>query len=169
MDSVILVNDQDVEIGTMEKMLAHQKGLLHRAFSVVLFNSRGEVLLQKRAATKYHSAGLWTNTCCSHPKPGEAIDDTIRKRLDFEMGIEARTTFSYKFIYKTNLEHDLIEFEYDHVYTGIFDGRPQINVHEVEDWKFMGMEDLKHDIARNPGAYTYWFKLIVQHPNLLAA
>ncbi len=169
MDKVILVDENDNAIGSMEKMEAHRKGFLHRAFSILLFNSHGEVLLQKRASTKYHSGGLWTNTCCSHPQPNESIEEAIRKRLLHEMGIDAQTAFAYKFLYKINLDKDLIENELDHVFTGTFDGVPNVNKDEVEDWKFISMEALHVDIAQNPDAYTHWFKLIMQHPQLTAA
>lgn len=161
MEKVVLVNEHDEEVGTMEKLEAHQKGILHRAFSVLLFNSNGEILLQKRASKKYHSAGLWTNTCCSHPRPGESIKESITRRLQEEMGITADTDFSFSFIYKTELENGLIEHELDHVYVGSFNDTPQINTEEVEDWKFESMERLKKDIHANPTLYTFWFKEIL--------
>src|SRR5687768_14610065 len=136
MEQVILVDNDDNAIGTMEKMEAHQKGCLHRAFSVILYNSQGDMLIQKRSAAKYHSAGLWTNACCSHPLPGENIKDATRRRLKEELGIDVSTEFRYKFIYKANLDGGLIEHELDHVFTGLFDGRPHINEDEVSDWKF---------------------------------
>jgi isopentenyl-diphosphate Delta-isomerase len=163
---VILVDSNDNAIGTMEKMEAHHKGLLHRAFSVLLFNSEGKVLIQKRASSKYHSAGLWTNTCCSHPQPGEKIEDAARRRLNEEMGIDVHTKFAFKFIYKAALDHQLTEHELDHVFTGTYDGEPKINHNEVEDWKYADLRWLKKDIVENPGRYTYWFKLIVNDPKL---
>jgi len=166
MEHVILVDERDDAIGTMEKIEAHEKGLLHRAFSILLFNSKGEVLLQKRSRKKYHSGGLWTNTCCSHPQPNEQIEEATRRKLKQEMGIEAKTEFAYKFIYKTNLDKNLIEHEYDHVYTGIFDGQPIINNDEVEDWKFVDVKTLQQDVERNPSEYTHWFKLILKHEAL---
>jgi isopentenyl-diphosphate Delta-isomerase len=166
MDHVILVDLEDNAIGTMEKMEAHKKGALHRAFSILVFNSKGEMLIQKRAKTKYHSGGLWTNTCCSHPLPQESIEATVRKRLNYEMGIDIVPEFLYKFIYQTNLDHHLIEHEVDHVFTAIFNGVPQINLEEVEDWKFINLDELKHSIKSNPQEYTYWFKLIVDHAEL---
>lgn len=166
MEHVILVDANDNVIGSMEKLEAHQKGLLHRAFSVVLFNSAGKMLLQKRAAGKYHSAGLWTNTCCSHPQPGEPIADAARRRLFEEMGIDLQPEFAYSFIYETPLDHDLTEHELDHVFIGTFDGTPNINTQEVEDWKLISMDELRHDIEQYPDTYTYWFKLIVNHPHL---
>ncbi len=166
MEEVILVDQDDNVIGTMEKMEAHRKGLLHRAFSVVIFNSKGEILLQKRALSKYHSGGLWTNACCSHPLPDESMDMATQRKLKQEMGIDLKVKYAYKFIYRTNLDNGLIEHEYDHVFTGTFDGEPVINKHEVEDWKFISPEHLLLDVKLNPRNYTYWFKLILdQHYN----
>jgi isopentenyl-diphosphate delta-isomerase len=150
----------------MEKLEAHQKGLLHRAFSVVLFNRHGQVLLQKRAAGKYHSAGLWTNTCCSHPQPGERVEQAARRRLLEEMGIDLQPEFAYTFIYKAPLDHNLTEHELDHVYIGTFDGTPNINTTEVQDWKFMSLAELRTDMRLHPQHYTYWFRLIVDDPRL---
>src|SRR6187549_163631 len=145
MEKVILVNEHDNAIGSMEKLEAHQRGLLHRAFSILLFNSKGEVLLQKRSKQKYHSGGLWTNTCCSHPHPDEAMADATRRKLKQEMGIDIKPEFIYKFIYKANLDNNLIEYEYDHVFTGQFDGIPDVNADEVEDWKFIDIQKLRKD------------------------
>jgi isopentenyl-diphosphate Delta-isomerase len=164
MEEVIIVNRNDEAVGKMEKMEAHVKGELHRAFSVVIFNSKGELLLQKRASTKYHSAGLWTNTCCSHPRPGEPLENAIHRRLQQEMGIDTELMFSHKFIYRTKLEKDLIEHEYDHVYTGTTDEQPSINLNEVEDWKYAEPAWLRDDMRKNPHAYTHWFKLIMSDP-----
>jgi isopentenyl-diphosphate delta-isomerase len=166
MEMVILVDQNDKAIGTMEKMEAHRRGELHRAFSVLVFNSKGEILLQKRARHKYHSGGLWTNACCSHPLPGEKMEDAARRRLLEEMGIDLQPEFAYKFMYKTALDQNLIENEYDHVFTATFDGEPQINKEEVEAWKFADVALLKADMEENPEAYTYWFRLILQHPAL---
>lgn len=147
----------------MEKMEAHEKGLLHRAFSVLIFNSKGEMLLQKRARSKYHSGGLWTNTCCSHPAPNESVAEAAKRRLKEEMGIDAEPKFAYKFTYKTPLDQNLVEHEVDHVFTATFDGEPIINTNEVEDWKFVEINELLVDIGSNPYRYTEWFKLIIQH------
>ena len=166
MEHVILVDEFDNAIGTMEKLEAHRKGMLHRAFSVLLFNSKGEILLQKRAVGKYHSGGLWTNTCCSHPLPGESINEATRRKLIQEMGIDLNPEFAYKFIYKTNLDDNLIEYECDYVFIGTFDGNPIINDEEAEDWKFIDLSSLRTDIKENPDAYTYWFKLIINHTQL---
>lgn len=166
MEHVILVDEHDNELGLMEKMEAHHKGVLHRAFSVLLYNSKGEVLLQKRSANKYHSAGLWTNTCCSHPKPSEKMEEAVARRLKEEMGIDTQPAYAYKFLYQVVLDNNLIEHEMDHVYVGLFNKEPIINSHEVENWRFAGLEEVKEDIQQNPEAYTHWFKLIINHPEL---
>ncbi len=161
MEHVILVDTEDKVLGTMEKLEAHQKGLLHRAFSVLLFNDEGKILLQKRSKNKYHSSGLWTNACCSHPLPGESVAEASRRRLKEEMGIELQPAFSHTFIYKARLDNNLTEHELDHVFIGTFNGTPHINVNEVEDWKFVDVAWLKRDVIANPLHYTEWFKLIV--------
>ncbi|SHI02852.1 isopentenyl-diphosphate delta-isomerase [Chryseolinea serpens] len=166
MDHVILVDERDNEFGTMDKMEAHIKGALHRAFSVLLFNSKGEILLQKRSAFKYHSAGLWTNTCCSHPKPGETMETAIKRRLMEEMGIDLQPEYLFKFIYHVELSNNLIEHELDHVYIGQFNGEPIINSVEVERWKYAEPAAVKKDMLQNPEAYTYWFSLILNRPEL---
>lgn len=166
MEHVILVDEHDTMIGTAEKLEAHQKGLLHRAFSILLFNSNGELLLQKRATEKYHSGGLWTNTCCSHPLPDESLHDATRRKLKQEMGIDAVTEFAYTFIYKTSLDKNLIEHELDHVFIGTFNDKPIINKEEVEDWKYIDLKTLREDIEAYPEKYTYWFRLIVNHPEI---
>jgi len=164
MEEIILVDEHDNAIGTMEKMEAHRRGILHRAFSVVLFNSSGELLLQRRADNKYHSGGLWTNTCCSHPLPNESINDAAQRRLKYEMGIDLKPEFAFKFIYKTSLDKSLIEHELDYVFIGTFDGKPAINTDEVSDWKFMSVSELKNDIKLYPENYTVWFRVMVDHP-----
>lgn len=170
-EHVILVDEQDNEVGLMEKLEAHQKGLLHRAFSVLLFNSKGELLLQKRAMCKYHSGGLWSNTCCSHPMPGENIQHATTRKLKQEMGINLIPQFAYKFVYKAYLDHNLTEYELDHVFTATFEGIPQANPDEVEDWRFVDITTLKKEMADKPSAFTAWFHLIMNHPQfeLLAA
>jgi isopentenyl-diphosphate delta-isomerase len=165
MEHVILVDEADNAVGTMEKLEAHQKGALHRAFSILLSNSKGEWLLQKRSGKKYHSAGLWTNTCCSHPRPGEDMEDAMARKLEQEMGIRATLHFAYKFIYKTPLD-DLTEHEVDYVYIGVSDQEPQINTEEVEDWRYVSPAEIEKEISENPGAFTHWFKLMVPMPNL---
>lgn len=166
MEEVILVDKHDNVLGTMEKMEAHQTGVLHRAFSVLIFNSEGDLLLQKRSAAKYHSGGLWTNACCSHPSLKEPIDETVRKRLKHEMGIDLNPTFAYTFLYRAPLDKGLMEHELDYVFTAQFDGEPIINPDEVEDWKFISLESLMEDVGTNPHRYTAWFKLMLEHPIL---
>jgi isopentenyl-diphosphate delta-isomerase len=163
MDHVVLVDEDDQPLGSMDKLEAHQKGVLHRAFSVLVYNSKGDILVQQRASTKYHSAGLWTNTCCSHPRPGESMLEASTRRLREEMGIEAEPRFLYKFIYRVDLDGDLVEHEVDHVFSANFDGQPKANPHEVQDWKFIPVTELLRDVAEHPENYTYWFRLILDH------
>lgn len=158
---VVLVDEQDREIGMIDKLEAHQKGLLHRAFSVLVFNSQGSLLLQKRASHKYHTPGLWTNTCCSHPQPGEPVEIAAARRLMEEMGISCELKRIYSFTYKATFENGLIEHELDHVFVGVSDDIPQINKDEVEDFRYSSIEDVTADIHTSPEAYTYWFKRIV--------
>ena len=165
MEHVILVDTNDRPIGTMEKMEAHKKGALHRAFSILLFDRAGRMLIQKRAEVKYHSRGLWTNTCCSHPLPGETLERATRRRLKEEMGIDLQPVFSHSFIYRAELDQDLIEHEFDHVFVGKFDGVPQVNKKEVGDWKYVDLQWLKQDIEEHPERYTEWFKLIIRQPS----
>lgn len=164
MEQVILVDEHDRETGVMEKMEAHRKGILHRAISVVVFNSNGEILLQQRAYNKYHSAGLWTNTCCSHPRPGESTADAARRRLREEMGLDLQPEFAYSFRYKAALENNLTEHELDHVFTAIHDELPQVNPNEVVNWKYMSLTDLHLAVLQNPHEFTSWFRLMLSHP-----
>jgi isopentenyl-diphosphate delta-isomerase len=157
-EKVVLVDENDNEVGTERKTRAHQQGRLHRAFSIFVFNSKGELLIQKRAKTKYHSGGLWANTCCSHPRPGEPIEKAAHRRLKEEMGFECELKKAFSFTYRAEFENGLIEHEYDHVFIGKFDGEPQPDPEEVEDWKWVDTEELKKDIKENPDSYTYWFK-----------
>lgn len=161
MEKVILVDVNDIAIGEMEKMEAHRKGLLHRAFSVFIFNSKGELLLQRRALNKYHSPGLWTNTCCSHPRPNESTIDGAKRRLFEEMGMETELQHHFSFTYHATLDNDLIEHEFDHVFTGITDQLPTINLTEVNSHKYLNLDELKMDIHLNPQNYTIWFKIIL--------
>ena len=161
MEQVILVDEKDTNIGVMEKLEAHRKGVLHRAFSILLFDNKGNILLQQRAHEKYHSAGLWTNTCCSHPRPDENLSDATSRRLQEEMGIHTSLDFRYKFIYKAELGN-LIEHEYDHVFTGSFEGTPNINPVEVADWKFMRPAEILEDISQHPSRYSAWFQMIMR-------
>lgn len=157
---VILVDANDNPVGSMPKMEAHEKGLLHRAFSVLIFNSAGELLLQRRALDKYHSGGLWTNTCCSHPRPGEATADAAARRLREEMGLSAPLEHYTSFIYGTELDHGLREHEFDHVYIGRSDDAPIIDRSEVAEYRYMSPEDISRDMAANPGRYSVWFRII---------
>jgi isopentenyl-diphosphate Delta-isomerase len=143
MEQVILVNEQDEPLGLMEKMEAHEKGILHRAFSVFLFNDRHQLLLQKRALTKYHSGGLWTNTCCSHPRENEEVLDAGNRRLREEMGIQSQLTNVFSFVYRAELDNNLIEHELDHVLVGTFNDTPQPNPEEVMDWKYIDLEEIR--------------------------
>lgn len=159
MQQVVLVDEQDQEVGVMEKMEAHKKALLHRAFSVFIFNSKGEMLLQQRAKIKYHSGGLWTNACCSHPGPGETVIDAAHKRLKEEMGFTTNLHKAFDFVYKTTFDNGLTEYEYDHVLTGTYDGEIHPDSEEVEDYCFLSMEDLLSSLNTHPDRYTEWFKI----------
>lgn len=161
MEKVVLVNKKDEEVGTEEKLKAHQKGKLHRAFSVFLFNKKGDFLIQKRAESKYHSPGLWTNTCCSHPKPNEELKKAAQRRLKEEMGISCDLKKKFNFIYKAEMGN-LTEHEFDHVFFGEFNGKPKPNKKEVSDWKRISPVDLRKDIKKNPWKYTPWFKIIIK-------
>jgi isopentenyl-diphosphate Delta-isomerase len=159
MEKVILVDESDQEKGFEEKMSAHRQGLLHRAFSVFLFNSNGELLIQQRAATKYHSPLLWSNTCCSHPRPGEATLDAAYRRCKEEMGIEPPLLHAFSFIYKATLDQGLIEHEYDHVFIGTSNEVPLINPQEVAAYKWVKLYDLKNEVEDHPSHYTVWFAI----------
>ncbi|MGB5435052.1 MAG: isopentenyl-diphosphate Delta-isomerase [Maribacter sp.] len=161
-EEVILVNTLNEQIGTMPKMEAHEKAVLHRAFSVFIMNDRGETMLQQRAAHKYHSPLLWTNTCCSHQRVGETNIEAGRRRLQEEMGFTADLKELFSFIYKAPFDNGLTEHELDHVMMGNFNGKPIINPEEVADFKWMKPEDVQIDIAENPQQYTVWFKIIFE-------
>ena len=158
-EEVILVNEQDEQTGTIEKMEAHRKALLHRAFSVFIFNPKGEMLLQQRAMGKYHSAGLWTNTCCSHPRPGEEIEAAALRRLKEEMGIDGLIKKIFDFVYRSEFENGLTEYEFDHVYSGTYSGQLNPDQKEVKDYCFRTMEDIEHDLKYHPEKYSSWFKI----------
>ena len=164
-DYVILVDANDNEIGSMQKMEAHQKALLHRAISVFICNSNGEWLLQKRSSQKYHSKGLWTNTSCSHPSPGESSLDAANRRLWEEMGLKADLVEVFNFTYKEPLDNELTEHELDHVFFGVSDDKPVINIDEVDDWKYISFNELQADIEKKPENYTVWFLKIFERVN----
>ena len=156
---VILVNEQDVEIGRMEKLEAHQKAILHRAFSVFIFNKKGEMLLQQRARNKYHSAELWTNACCSHPSPGEDTMTAANRRLVEEMGFSTPLTKIFEFTYKSHYENGLTEHEFDHVYSGTFDGAIKPDPDEVKDYCFKSLDEIEATLISHPSKYTSWFHI----------
>lgn len=160
MENVILVNELDEPIGEMEKMEAHEKGLLHRAFSVFIFNDQNELLLQKRASSKYHSGGLWSNSCCSHPRNGETVVEAGERRLTEEMGFTVPLNAVFSFIYKAELDNSLTEHELDHVLIGRYNDAPNINPEEVEDWDYVNLDALAEDMNQLPENYTEWFKIV---------
>ncbi|MEO7522852.1 MAG: isopentenyl-diphosphate Delta-isomerase, partial [Ferruginibacter sp.] len=151
---VILVNEKDEAVATMDKMEAHQKGLLHRAFSIFIFNRNGEMLLQQRAEEKYHSASLWTNACCSHPLPGEHVADAAHRRLKEEMGFDTELVEAFHFTYKSVFENGLTEHEYDHVFTGVYDGAMNPDNREVKDHRFDEMKNIRTDMLIRSEKYT---------------
>jgi isopentenyl-diphosphate delta-isomerase len=161
-ENVILVDDNDNEIGLMAKTEAHKKALLHRAISVFIFNSAGEWLLQRRAFNKYHSGGLWTNACCTHPLPNENNIDAANRRLKEEMGMHGSLKELFSFTYKETLDNELTEHELDHVFVGTTDLMPTINTDEVAEYKYISYDDLIRDIQKNPNNYTVWFKKIIE-------
>ena len=166
---VVLVDENDKEVGTMEKMEAHLNGVLHRAFSVIIFNDKGEMLLQQRALDKYHSGGLWTNACCSHPYPGEDIKTAGERRLNEEMGIKTKLDSVGSFTYHCKFSNGLTEHEFDHVLKGIYNDDPIINPEEVETFKWMSIDLLKSNIILNPEQYTFWFLELVKQDFLILA
>ena len=159
-ENVILVNELDEQIGLMPKLEAHEKALLHRAFSVFVFNDKNELMLQQRALSKYHSPGLWTNTCCSHQREGESNLQAGTRRLQQEMGFVTSLEEKTSFIYKAPFDNGLTEHELDHILVGHYNDEPIINEEEVEAWKWLSLEDVKEDIRLNPDLYTAWFKII---------
>lgn len=161
-ENVILVNEKDEQIGVMEKIEAHEKALLHRAFSVFVYNDKNQVMLQRRSEGKYHSPGLWTNTCCSHQNEGETNIEAGKRRLQEEMGFTTDLKDTISFIYKAPFDNGLTEHEFDHVLVGKFNGEPKINPEEVVEWKWMELEALKKDLKESPDNYTAWFKIIFE-------
>lgn len=158
-ENVILVDQNDTEIGVMPKMEAHLAGVLHRAFSVFIFNTKGQLLLQQRALDKYHSGGKWANTCCSHPRIGEETKDAANRRLLEEMGMNCDLTYGFNFLYKADVQDGLLEHEYDHVYFGVSDDEPIINKAEVADYKYIELSALQNDLINQPQQYTEWLKI----------
>ncbi|UTW64857.1 isopentenyl-diphosphate Delta-isomerase [bacterium SCSIO 12643] len=161
-EQVVLVDQEDNQIGLMGKMEAHEKGLLHRAFSIFVFNSKGELLIQQRAHTKYHSAGEWANTCCSHQRDGESTLDAAHRRLQEEMGFDVELNEVFSFTYKKEFGNGLTEHEFDHVIFGQYDDAPVMNPEEVADWKYISIEDLKKDIELEPEKYTIWLQIALK-------
>lgn len=162
-DYLILVDEHDNEIGTAEKLAAHQNGWqLHRAFSVFVFNNAGQIMLQRRAMEKYHCPGLWTNTCCSHPRPGETSLAAATRRLEEEMGFVCPLEEKFAFSYRAEFDNGLTEHEFDHVFVGTYDKEPNLNPSEAMDWKWIDPKELLADIQKNPNIYTPWTKIIMQ-------
>ena len=158
-EMLILVDENDKALGTSDKLSVHQNGMLHRAFSIFVFNSMHELLLQQRADQKYHSGGLWTNTCCGHPRDGEETKTAVRRRLLEEMGVNCDLSFQFSFVYKAGFENGLTEHELDHVYFGKTDSIPEPDLVEVKNWKYMNIYRLKNDIVLNESNYSKWLKI----------
>ena len=158
-DTVILVNEQDEEIGSMDKLEVHRKAILHRAFSVFIFNEKGEMLLQRRALNKYHSGGLWTNACCSHPRPGETVEGAAARRLVEELGFSTDLHRIFSFLYKAPFDNGLTEHEYDHVFIGQYSGLVHPNPDEVGDFCYKQMDSIRDSLESHPHKYTEWFKI----------
>jgi len=161
-ENIILVDENDNEIGSGEKLEVHKQGKLHRAFSIFVFNSKKKLMLQKRAIGKYHCGGLWTNTCCSHPRVGENLEESTHRRLKEEMGFDCGLQKVFSFLYKSEFDNGLIENELDHVFVGKWDGTPVVSSEEVSDWKWIEVEELRTDIKENPDNYTPWFKVALE-------
>lgn len=160
-NQVVLVDKNNKKIGVEEKIKAHKEGKLHRAFSIFIFNSKGELLIQQRAKTKYHSENLWSNSVCSHPRPNESYIMATQRRLKEELGFTCKLKKSFCFIYNTGFQNGLTENEYDCVFTGKFDGKPKLNKKEVSNYKWVSIKDLKQDIKKNPNKYTIWLKIVL--------
>jgi len=159
---VVLVDKNNRKIGIKEKIKAHKEGKLHRAFSIFIFNSKGELLIQQRAKTKYHSGGLWSNTVCSHPKPNETYQQAVHRRLKEEMGFDCKLKKLFCFIYNTGFVNGLIENEYDYIFIGKFDGKLKPNIKEIMNYKWISIKELKKDIKKNPNKYTIWLKIALK-------
>ena len=158
-EQVILVSPDDIALGVATKKDVHRLGALHRAFSIFIFDSAGRMLLQRRAITKYHSGGLWTNTCCSHPRPGESTRAAAQRRLFEEMGFHCPLQTAFSFVYRADVGDGLIEHEYDHVFVGHFEGDPAPDPGEVDDWGWFGTAAVLRDLHESPGRYTFWFRI----------
>ena len=163
---VVLVDKKNTEIGTEDKLEAHKKGLLHRAFSIFIFNDKNEILLQQRSGTKYHSASLWSNTCCSHPYKDKTVIEYAKQRLVQEMGIKTNLKEIFSFIYKTSFRNGLVEYEYDHVFFGKYNSDPILNKQEAADFRWINFKRLQLEIEENPAKFTFWLKQIVQDYSL---
>ncbi len=159
---VILVDEQDRELGVADKLSVHRAGELHRAFSIFIFNHNGEMLLQKRSPKKYHSGRLWSNACCSHPEPGETLAAATARRLEEELGIKCALTKAFDFIYQARVNNELIEHEFDHVYVGRYEGEVSANPDEVANYRWINAEALKSELLRNPQDFTIWFKIVME-------
>jgi isopentenyl-diphosphate delta-isomerase len=164
-ERVVLVDESDAELGTLEKQRAHAEGRLHRALSVFVMNSQGEMLLQRRAPAKYHSGGLWTNACCSHPRPGEPVALAARRRLREEMGIDCALQPAFAFTYRADVGDGLVEHEFDHVFLARYDGEPAPSADEVDGWRWARVEQLADEVAAAPGDFTPWFRLVFARPD----
>jgi len=162
MEKIILIDEEDNEIGSGEKIDVHKKGKLHRAFSIFVFNSKGEMIIQQRDIRKYHCGGLWTNTCCSHPRDGEIIEEAVHRRLKEEMGFDCGLREMFKFTYKAEFSSGLTEYETDHVFVGISDDEPTLNKEEAMDYRWISIKELANEIENNPERYTPWFKIALQ-------
>jgi isopentenyl-diphosphate delta-isomerase len=158
-EKIVLVDEQDRAVGVEEKSRVHQLGALHRAFSVFVVNAEGQLMMQRRALTKYHSRGLWSNTCCGHPRPDEPLEQAARRRLKEEMGFDSHLTELFAFVYRAELEDGLVENEYDHVLLGCFEGIPEPDPAEIVEWKWVNLATLSVDIEEHPESYTYWFRI----------
>jgi len=163
MQKVIIVDNQDNQIGISDKISVHVKGILHRAFSIMIYNNKNQILLQQRAFNKYHSSGLWTNACCSHPNSEIDFEKQVRKRLQEEIGIDCNLKWCFSFIYKETFENGLTENEFDHVFYGQFEGNPIINENEVADFKWIDTTELISDMKINPNKYSVWFHKIIEN------
>lgn len=161
-EEVVLINSKDEVLGSMKKMEAHENGLLHRAFSVFLFNEKGEMLLQKRAESKYHSPKQWTNAVCSHPRMNETYEEAAKRRMDEELGINVEIEKKFHFLYKAEVGDQLWEHELDHVFTGNYEGDFKLNPEEVSEVRYISMEDLETEMKANPEHFTEWFKIILK-------